>query len=253
MPQFSNDGLNLTYIDDGPSDGVPILLIHGFASNKRVNWVSPGWVHTLNEAGYRTIAFDNRGHGESDKPHDASSYTPEKMADDAAALLDQLDISAAHTMGYSMGARISAFLALRNPDKVRSLIFGGLGMGMVEGVGEWDPIADALLANSLDDVTHEQGRNFRIFADQTKSDRLALAACIQASRKLLTPAQMKSISASTLIAVGTKDDISGSAEELASLMPNASAFEIERRDHMLAVGDASFKKRALAFLVDQNA
>ena len=253
MPQFSNDGLSLTYSVEGPIDGNPILLIHGFASNTRVNWISPGWVHTLNDAGYRTIAFDNRGHGTSDKPHDASAYTPEKMAGDAAALLDHIDIPVAHVMGYSMGARISAFLALQNPDRIQSLIFGGLGLGMVEGVGDWDPIADALLANSIDDVTHEQGRTFRAFADQTKSDRFALAACIQASRKLLTPAQMASIYTPTLIGVGTKDDIAGSADELARLMPNATAFEIERRDHMLAVGDASFKKRALAFLGDQNA
>lgn len=253
MPQFSNDGLSLTYLDEGPSDGDPVLLIHGFASNKRVNWVSPGWVHTLNGAGYRTIAFDNRGHGDSDKPHDAGSYTPEKMAGDAAALLDQLEISSAHIMGYSMGARISAFLAMRNPEKVKTLILGGLGMGMVEGVGDWDPIAEALLANSLDDVTHEQGRTFRIFADQTQSDRFALAACIQASRKLVTHDQISKIDMPTLIGVGTKDDIAGSAEGLAGLMPNAQAFEIERRDHMLAVGDASFKKRTLAFLADQNA
>ena len=63
MPQFSHDGLELAYIDEGPSDGQPILLVHGFASNIKVNWISPGWVHTLNGAGYRTIAFDNRGHG----------------------------------------------------------------------------------------------------------------------------------------------------------------------------------------------
>lgn len=252
MLQFSNDGLSLTYSVEGPIDGAPVLLIHGFASNTRVNWISPGWVHTLNDAGYRTIAFDNRGHGTSDKPHEASAYTPEKMAGDAAALLDHLDIPVAHVMGYSMGARISAFLALQNSEKVQSLIFGGLGLGMVEGVGDWDPIADALLADSINDVTHEQGRTFRTFADQTKSDRFALAACIQASRKLITPAQMASINMPTLIGVGTKDDIAGSADGLARLMPDATAFEIERRDHMLAVGDASFKKRALAFLADQN-
>lgn len=253
MPQFSNDGLNLIYLDEGPENGRPILLIHGFASNKRVNWISPGWVHTLNEAGYRTIAFDNRGHGESDKPHEVHAYTPEKMASDGIALLDHLNLPTTHVMGYSMGARISAFLALENPQRVNSLIFGGLGSGMVEGVGDWDPIADALLADSLDDVTHEQGRAFRIFADQTKSDRHALAACIQSSRKLLSGEQMATITQPTLVAVGTKDDIAGSAQELADLMPNGEAFEIERRDHMLAVGDASFKKRALAFLSDQNA
>jgi pimeloyl-ACP methyl ester carboxylesterase len=84
-------------------------------------------------------------------------------------------------IGYSMGARISAFLTLSRPDLVRSVVFGGLGMGMVDGVGDWDPIADALLAPSLDDVTDERGRMFRAFAEQTKSDRLALAACIRTS------------------------------------------------------------------------
>jgi pimeloyl-ACP methyl ester carboxylesterase len=208
-------------------------------------------VQTLTDAGYRVIAIDNRGHGESDKPHEPEAYTPETMADDAAALLDHLDIRQAHVMGYSMGARISAFLALQHPDKVKSLIFGGLGIGMVEGVGEWDPIADALLAPSLDDVTHEQGRTFRKFADQTKSDRFALAACIKSSRTLISKEDMAKITVPTLIAVGTKDDIAGSPEALAALMENAQAFEIERRDHMLAVGDASFKKTALSFLNDQ--
>ncbi|KPB00146.1 alpha/beta fold hydrolase [Ahrensia marina] len=251
MPDFYHDDLNFAFHDEGSRDATPILLIHGFASNKRVNWVSPGWVQTLTDAGYRVIAIDNRGHGESDKPHEPEAYTPETMADDAAALLDHLDIRQAHVMGYSMGARISAFLALRHPDKVKSLIFGGLGIGMVEGVGEWDPIADALLAPSLDDVTHEQGRTFRKFADQTKSDRFALAACIKSSRTLISKEDMAKITVPTLVAVGTKDDIAGSPAALAELMENAQAFEIERRDHMLAVGDASFKKTALSFLNDQ--
>jgi pimeloyl-ACP methyl ester carboxylesterase len=251
MPDFYHDDLNFAFLDEGARDATPILLIHGFASNKRVNWVSPGWVQTLTDGGYRVIAIDNRGHGESDKPHEPEAYTPETMADDAAALLDHLDIEQAHVMGYSMGARISAFLALRHPDKVKSLIFGGLGIGMVEGVGEWDPIADALLAPSLDDVTHEQGRTFRKFADQTKSDRFALAACIKSSRTLISKEDMAKITVPTLVAVGTKDDIAGSPAALAVLMENAQAFEIERRDHMLAVGDASFKKTALSFLNDQ--
>ncbi|WP_026479707.1 alpha/beta fold hydrolase [Ahrensia sp. 13_GOM-1096m] len=251
MPDFIHDELNFEFLDEGPRDGAPILLIHGFASNKRVNWVSPGWVQTLTGAGYRVIALDNRGHGGSDKPHEPEAYMPEKMADDAAALLDHLDIAQAHVMGYSMGARISAFLALRHPDKVKSVIFGGLGIGMVKGVGEWDPIADALLAPSLDDVTHEQGRTFRKFADQTKSDRFALAACIKASRTLVSEDDIAKIKAPALIAVGTKDDIAGDPGALAALMSNAQAFEIERRDHMLAVGDASFKKTALSFLNDQ--
>jgi pimeloyl-ACP methyl ester carboxylesterase len=249
MQFFSHDGFDFVYIDQQPSPGAePILLIHGFASTHMVNWVSPGWVKTLTDAGYRTIAFDNRGHGSTSKSYDTADYTPQKMAGDAAALLGHLDITRAHVMGYSMGARVAAFLALAEPQLVATLILGGLGSGLVDGVGDWDPIASALLAEDAASVTHPRGKAFRTFADQTKSDRKALAACIATSRIELTEAEVARITQPTLIAVGTKDDIGGSAQELAGLMPNAESFAIEGRDHMLAVGDRSFKQRALEFL-----
>lgn len=249
MQFFKHDGFEFAYIDQQPApDAESVLLIHGFASTHMVNWVSPGWMKTLADAGYRAIAFDNRGHGATSKSYDPADYTPEKMAGDASALLDHLGISSAHVMGYSMGARIAAFLALAEPQKVATLIFGGLGSGMVDGVGDWDPIASALLAEDAASVTHPRGRTFRAFADQTKSDRKALAACIVTSRTLLTEAEVARISQPTLIAVGTRDDIAGSPDELAGMMPNAWSFPIEGRDHMLAVGDKSFKQRVVGFL-----
>ncbi|TCL74036.1 alpha/beta hydrolase [Rhizobium sp. BK251] len=244
---FFHDGLKLSFFDEGDPQGPPVLLIHGFASTANVNWVHPGWLKTLGEAGYRVIAVDNRGHGASDKPRDIEAYRPWAMASDAAALLDHLGIPEANVMGYSMGARVSAFLALDHPNRVRSLVFGGLGIGMTDGVGDWDPIADALLAQSLDDVVHDKGRMFRTFADQTRSDRVALAACIRGSRDLIAREDMARITAPTLIGVGTKDDIAGSPRALANLMPNARALDIPNRDHMLAVGDRVFKKAVLDF------
>ena len=115
---FDSDGLRLAYIDVAPHGrdrGQPILLIHGFASNHRVNWVNPRWVETLTHDGRRVIAFDNRGHGASDKPSDPATYHSALMAADAARLLDHLGIERADAMGYSMGARISAYLALPIP------------------------------------------------------------------------------------------------------------------------------------------
>ena len=164
--------------------GEPILLIHGFASNHLTNWVAPGWVKTLTEAGYRAIAFDNRGHGASSKSYDPEDYRPADGRRRGRAACPSRH-RAAHVFGYSMGARISAFLALAEPQLVASLIFGGLGIGMVDGVGDWDPIAEALLAADPAAITHPRGRIFRMFADQTKSDRRALAACIATSRELL--------------------------------------------------------------------
>lgn len=252
MANFQHDGLNLAFTDQGEDKAGAILMIHGFASNAQVNWVGPGWFKTFLEAGYRCIAIDNRGHGQSDKPHDADAYYPEKMADDAAALLDHLSIKHAHVFGYSMGARITAFMAARHPARVQSMILGGLGMPMVTGVGDWDPIADALLAPSLDMVEHPRGRMFRAFADDTGSDRFALAACIKSSRTLVTEDQLAAMSMPALIGVGTKDDIGGDPHGLAKLMPNAQVFEIERRDHMQAVGDRTFKAAVLDFLAEQD-
>lgn len=250
---FSHEGLDLAYFDEGDPSGDPVLLIHGFASSALVNWVHPGWLKTLGDAGYRVIAMDNRGHGASDKPLDPEAYRPWVMAEDSMALLDHLRIPEAHVFGYSMGARISVFSALAHPHRVRSLVLGGLGIGMTDGVGDWDPIADALLAPSLDDVSHARGRMFRAFADQTKSDREALAACIRGSRDLVTRADMGRIDAPTLIGVGTKDDIAGSAQELAALMPHAISLDIPGRDHMLAVGDRVFKKAVLDFYAELSA
>lgn len=251
MPTFTHDGLELAFIDEGDKEDTPILLLHGFASSMQVNWIDPGWVATLTRAGYRVLAYDHRGHGRSQKPHDPAVYEPTMMASDAFALLDSAGIDRAVFFGYSMGARVAAFSALAEPRRVRALVLGGLGIGLVEGVGDWDPIADALRADTLDDVTHERGRMFRAFADRTRSDRVALAACIETSRRELTAETVGRIRQPTLIGVGTRDDIAGSATKLASLMPNASAFEIAGRDHMLAVGDRTFKDRVLGFLAEE--
>lgn len=244
---FHHDGLKIAYFDEGDTAADPVILIHGFASSANVNWVYPGWLKTLGEAGYRVIAFDNRGHGASDKPLDSEAYRPWVMARDAVALLDHLEIETAHFMGYSMGARISTFAALNHQHRVRSLVLGGLGIGLTDGVGDWDPIADALLAEDAQMIEHERGKMFRAFADQTKSDRTALAACIRGSRDLVDRASMANINVPALIGVGTKDDIAGSPHELADLMPDARAVDIPNRDHMLAVGDRVFKAAVLEF------
>ncbi|MQT11574.1 alpha/beta fold hydrolase [Segnochrobactrum spirostomi] len=246
MPTFTSDGLTLSYSDDG--EGEPILLIHGFASNRNVNWRHTGWIDTLTKAGRRVIAIDNRGHGESEKPHDPALYRSPLMAGDARRLIEHLGFERADVMGYSMGARISAFLALAAPERVRSVIFGGLGSGLVDGVGPWEPIVEALEAPSIDAVTHRTGMMFRKFAEQTGADLRALAACMRASRQSLSPEEVGRITAPALVAVGTRDVIAGSAEELARLLPHGEALEIPDRDHMLAVGDKVYKAGVLAFL-----
>ena len=248
MPTFHHGDVEIAYFDEG--EGEPIVLVHGFASNKEVNWINPGWVSTLTRAGRRAIALDNRGHGQSTKLHDPSSYGAPIMAEDVRALLDHLHIERADVMGYSMGARITAFLAVRHPDRVRSAIIGGLGIKLVEGHGGAmaDVIVAALQAPSLADVRDPTGRAFRGFAEQTKSDLKALAACMASPREKLSREQVAGIKAPVLVAVGTKDDVAGSGEALAALIPGAQWLAIPDRDHMLAVGDRVYKAGVLDFL-----
>ena len=249
MHSFRNDGVDIAYLDEG--EGEPVVLVHGFASTKEVNWLNPGWISTLTRAGRRAIALDNRGHGASAKLYDPAAYHSAVMAEDVRALIDHLGIPRADVMGYSMGARIAAFLALAHPDRVRNLVLGGLGIRLVDGVGLPESIADALEAPSLADVQDPQGRTFRAFAEQTKSDRKALAACIRGSRQTLSRQDCTRLTVPVLVAVGTKDDVAGSAQELAALLPQGRALDIPGRDHMLAVGDRVFKQGVLDMLAQR--
>jgi pimeloyl-ACP methyl ester carboxylesterase len=254
MHHFSSDGVDIAYVDAAPTTAdrrQPILLIHGFASSYATNWLHTHWTRTLTHDGRRVVGFDNRGHGKSGKPHDPAAYDTRVMADDAARLLDHLGIERADVMGYSMGARIAAFLARAHGDRVRSVVFGGLGSHLVEGVGLPPGIADAMEVASLDDLTDPTQRMFRAFAEQGKNDLAALAACIRGTRQTLTPEQVGAIAAPALVAIGTKDHIAGDAKALAAMLPEGRAFLIEGRDHNLAVGDKTYKAAVLAFLEDR--
>ena len=246
MPSFHNGAVEIAYLDEGEGD--PILLVHGFASSKNVNWVYPAWVSELKKDRRRVIALDNRGHGDSGKLYDAEEYHIGTMAGDVTALMDHLNIERADIMGYSLGGRMTAYLAQSQPQRLRCAIFGGIGMGMIDGGGPGENVAAALEAPSLDDVTDPVGRAFRAFADQTRSDRRALAACLRGSRRLMTREEAASIRVPVLIAVGTTDEIAGSASALGKIIRGSEVLDIPNRDHMRAVGDRVYKAGVLEFL-----
>jgi len=247
MPAFAHGDVEIAFLDEGQGD--PIVLVHGFASSKEVNWVYPGWVSTLARAGRRVIARDNRGHGASTKLYDPAAYHTGLMAEDVRALLDHLELPRADVMGYSLGARITALLAIAHSARVRAAILGGIGIHLVEGAGlPPQTIAQALEAPSRADVIDETGRTFRAFAEQTRSDLRALAACIRGSRQTLSRDEIGRLPMPVLVAAGSKDEIAGSPERLAALACHGQALAIPGRDHMLAVGDRVFKEGALDFL-----
>jgi pimeloyl-ACP methyl ester carboxylesterase len=246
VTRFQSDDVEIDYSVVGA--GEPVLLIHGFASTARVNWIDTGWAKTLADAGYRVITFDNRGHGSSGKLYDPGGYGAPTMAEDARRLLDHLDIARAHVMGYSMGARVAAFLAIAHPDRVRSLILAGLAANMIRGVEGAEEIAQALDAPSRDDVVEPGPRAFRLFAEQTKSDLKALAACMRSSRQTISESELALIKAPVLVVAGELDDTAGPVEPLVRSVPNARGLTLPRRNHMNAVSDKLYKQAVIEFL-----
>ncbi len=216
---FSSNGVDIAFLDGG--EGEPILLIHGFASNHVVNWGATGWIDTLKRAGRRVIAMDVRGHGKSAKLYDPEAYRLDVMAEDAANLLDHLG-SPAPTSWATRWARGSPWpWLLAHQDKVRSLILGGMGYAMVEGMRGEDDIVAALEAPSLDAVAGEPGRAYRKFAEQTGSDVRGAGRLHAAGATDLHARELATIHVPVLIAVGEKDRVAGSAEDLARLIPGA--------------------------------
>jgi pimeloyl-ACP methyl ester carboxylesterase len=249
MHRFNSDGVEIAFDDDG--QGPPVLLIHGFASNGRVNWRDTGWVKTLADAGHRVITIDNRGHGESEKLYDPALYPASTMAEDARRLLSHLGLPHAAVMGYSMGARIAAFLTLHHPALVSRVIFAGLASRMITGVGGAAAIAAALEAPDAADIADQAARSFRLFAEQTRSDLRALAACIRASRDRISAEDLAGITAPALVVAGEKDDIAGDVETLVAVIPGARGLTLPKRNHMNAVGDRGYKEAVVAFLAER--
>jgi pimeloyl-ACP methyl ester carboxylesterase len=245
VPRFNSDGVEIAYEVEG--EAKPVLLIHGFASSAQVNWRSTSWIKMLIAAGYQPITFDNRGHGASGKLYDPTAYSAPIMAEDGRRLLDHLKIDKAHVMGYSMGARIAAFLAIAHPARVRSLVLAGLAANLIKGIGGAEEIAEALEAPSLADVSSPQARPFRVFAEQTKSDLKALAACIRSARQIITLEELARITAPALIVAGELDDTAGPVEPLVKAISGARGVTVPGRNHMSTVGDGRFKQAVLEF------
>jgi pimeloyl-ACP methyl ester carboxylesterase len=254
MPDFeSADGLRIVYDDwvpDEPVDAPPVVLHHGFVADTNLNWKLPGVVDALLVAGRRVVGIDARGHGRSAKPHDPASYGERTMAADVMRLVDVLGVGSYDLVGYSMGAIVSVLVAVSDP-RVRRLVIGGIGAGVVE-VGGVDTrvipnlaLAEALEADDPATIENAAARQFRQFADGIGGDRLALAAQARAVHK--DPIAFDAISARTLVLVGDRDDLAARPEVLAGAIGGAR-LEVVEGDHLGALADPAFTATLVDFL-----
>ena len=244
----SADGCSLHWIEKGSGDA--ILLIHGFASTLRRNWEGTGWIGALVRAGWRAVAYDQRGHGESEKRYDATDYTPERLVEDTLAVLDAAGVESAAVMGYSMGARIALDVAKADPSRVRALILSGIGANFREFGGTHaarELVAAALEAEDPSGFP-SFARFYRTFADQSHADRRALAACWRRPIQRLEIAELAAIRVPTLFVVGDRDAVAGDPEPLARVMPDARFVRLAGKNHMNAVGAKEHRAAVIDFL-----
>ena len=245
---FDSDGIRLHYEVNGPENGTPIVAVHGFASDYRLNWVGTRWQETLTNAGFRVIGLDCRGHGHSDKPHEEAAYAVDNMAGDVVRLLDHLDVPTASYLGYSMGGRIGLEVVLEFPDRVQRAVLGGIGAA--GALDRADEIARTFrLGEPTDDPVARMFYNFA--SARPTNDVIALAACIKGLRPESRPERLAKIQTPILIAVGDHDEIARGAPELIELIPTARLVTIAGRDHMSAVVAREFKQAALEFLTTE--
>ncbi|MDG6101704.1 alpha/beta fold hydrolase [Dactylosporangium aurantiacum] len=252
MDRFSSfDGVGIAYqVWGGPSALPPVVLHHGFVVDANVNFVGPGLVDALVTAGRQVVAPDARGHGASDKPHDAARYGEAVMARDLGCLLDTIGAGTVDLVGYSMGAVVSAIFASGDP-RVRRLVLSGVGAGVVE-LGGLDTrvvppaeIAAVLLTSSPAAVEASPAAAFRVLADAIGADRAALAAQVHAAHR--TPIALDRITAPTLVLAGRDDNLAARPEVLAGAIPGAR-WRLVSGDHMTAVRAPAYAPAVVEFL-----
>jgi pimeloyl-ACP methyl ester carboxylesterase len=249
MARFASGEYSLAYDEIGTREsGRPVILVHGFSSNRNENWRRLGWYGALERKAIRFAAFDCRGHGESDKPHDPAAYAREAMIGDVFALMDHLDAERADLIGYSMGARIALAAALAHPERIPLLIAGGVGGKLLEPAPAGNPMADAMEATDPASIGEPMLRSFRQFADEQGEDRKALAACARARHAPFTRAMLAGLRVPTLIVAGARDELAGNPADLAATIPGARAIALPGCDHFSAISHALFKGSALDFL-----
>ncbi|HEV2364233.1 MAG TPA: alpha/beta fold hydrolase [Caulobacteraceae bacterium] len=252
MARFACAGLQLAYDDIRPAAGEAgtAILVHGFAANRAETWRRLSWYAAFERKGWRVIALDLRGHGESDKPHEPAAYDRAEMAADIIRLADHLGLGRLALVGYSMGAHLAAATAADHPSRVEHLVLGGVGARSLErrplGDGQMT-MAQAMRAATAEDIAEPTLKGFRLFADEQGADRLALAACSEGQGPGLAES-LDRLAAPTLIVAGARDELAGDPQTLADRVSGARAVTIPGCDHFSTTPHALFKAAVFDFL-----
>jgi pimeloyl-ACP methyl ester carboxylesterase len=237
--------MTIRYIDVGPRDGEPVVLIHGGFNSIEGNWLDTGVIDALDDD-HRVIALDLRGHGKSEKPRDPAQYGAE-MAADVVRLLDHLGIETAHVAGYSMGGHITFKLVADHPDRIRSAMPCGDGgrpatdafaealrrtIATLEASGSIRPVLDYFV--TPDSMSEEEVAAIDA-ALRDANDSGALAAMLRNWHGMdADPAKLAANRVPCLAVIGEGDPLRADLEATAERMPNLRVAIMRGHDHMTA-------------------
>ncbi|KAA9132382.1 alpha/beta fold hydrolase [Microbacterium caowuchunii] len=250
-PQFVISGGNVriaTYTWGDEADPT-VVLVHGFASSTRDNWVNTGWVRDLLRAGHRVLAIDQRGHGLSDKPHDPRDYDVRRLVADVEVVLDTYLVDEASYVGYSLGARVGWEVTKDLPDRILRTVLGGVPDGVPLSRLDLDqarafvehgtPVADRVTQNYVSLIERVPGNDLRALLAIAEGMRFSSAA---------DPDPATAPEQPILFATGTLDAIIEGSRALAAACPQGRFVEIPGRHHFNAPGARAFREAAVAFL-----
>lgn len=261
------DGTRIAFEVFGPADGEPLVLIHGLGADRR------GWIFQRRALGarYRCVVLDNRGVGRSDKP--PGPYDLEIMADDVVAVLDAAGLDSAHLLGASMGGVLAQIVAVRHPERVRSLVLACTACRHLpwrrELLAEWaaEAEADGMRAFAQRNLKWLVGsRSLRRFWPAMGvlgplAINVAVPSFVAQVRAILAidddlRFELRHIGVPVLVLVGSQDILTprGDAEELASLIPGAELAVVSGGAHGFMVEHAgAFNRTVLDFLARRSA
>ncbi len=258
---FDSAGVKIHYIVEG--QGEPVILIHGYAASIATNWAGPGVIKKLAE-NYQVIALDNRGHGLSDKPHDAASYGA-VMFDDVLRLMDHLKLKKAHIVGYSMGGFMTEELLVEHPNRFITATLGGAG---------WNDPKDNTQANTLNMLADslEQGKGIgpliialnpvgappptpqmleatnKMFMATADAQALAGVARGMAKFPPVPESKIRANKIPALALIGEVDPLKAGVDRLDGVMPHLKIVVIPGANHLTAFANPLFISSLKEFL-----
>jgi pimeloyl-ACP methyl ester carboxylesterase len=243
---IAQDGARIAF--DTTGSGRPVLLIHGFTSSRLREWHETGWVDALVEAGRRVIAFDVRGHGDSDRPHDPCAYG-DHLVEDIGAVLAATNVRRTDIVAYSMGSHLAIGFLLAHSKQVDRVIIGGVGDAYFTRDAAWCAMtADAIETEDAGRITNPIALAHRVLAGQNGNDRLALAAFMRSPRLSHTARELMRVRNPVLVVCGEHDEVSGCAEGLAASFENGRALTLPGKNHTTALIDPIMKAAVLNYL-----